>query len=457
MKIYLVSIQFLGTITGGEGMHVMELAKELVKKKQEVTVLTMGIRNLPYFEKMTLTDTLPGNKKPAILKIPTYRFFSQDSPFINSPYEGLPQEVQDRIENFNLQVLGFLRAQKNQKDTIIHLHGHFRIPAMAKLLKLYTKFRIITTMHRVESLLFESRLLSGTISSSELHSLQRKELNALNNSDIVIIRSQYAKDLLTEIHGPKINPANLRVLPSAVSMSFINDPIPNSEDLKNIRTKYNVKGPMLLDLNILDPIKGHEYTIQAMPLIQKKLKKAGGKLNEPVSLFIAGLLEDKNKWYLQKLEKLVRKIRDKALRSRIRILPNIDPTVRNELFHISQIFLHTAIDEPFGITIAEAMSRSKLVIAMENEGPRLLLDADRIIKKPYSLTPNGILLPRSDIPNRVENLSEAVTYGLINSKKLAQTASRGKARALKYFSWKSLVDKVLVIYKESLKKTNKGV
>lgn len=57
MKIIIVSAQYIGSISGGGGVHVVELTRELGKLGHEVTVISMGLGRNKNEEEIVLEDT----------------------------------------------------------------------------------------------------------------------------------------------------------------------------------------------------------------------------------------------------------------------------------------------------------------------------------------------------------------------------------------------------------------
>ncbi len=446
MKIYLVSLQFLGTISGGEGVHVTELARELVRKNIDTTVLTIGIRNQKHFEEVTLHD--PYDKSLKSNKIPVHRFFCSDSAFINNGNDGTSIQIKNRVMEFLLQVLGFLRGQANQENSIVHLHGHYLIPSLSKELKHSTRFKVISSIHRAESIYEEKGILNENPQLLQL--MEEKELNAINYSDYVIVRSNYIKDLLLELYQNRITNNKIEVLPSAVSMPFINEPIPSKEEIIRIKERIGIKGDLILSLNVIEPLKAFEYIIQSIPLLFKKLKM--NKLTDPVTIIIAGHLSDNHIWYYNKLLKGISRIVNLRQRKSIRIMTNIDTATRKDLYHVATVFLHTAIAEPFGITIAEALVKNNIVVATDAEGPRLILDYDGSIQQPLSLAKYGIIFPMHDMSTRCENITESLIYALKNKESLKSMSKSAHDHVIHNFSWDSLINKKIQLYKKLLEK-----
>jgi len=451
MNIFLVSFQFEGNIINGEGVHVRELARELIKKSHNVTVLTLGTKQQLQFENVILEDPYDKNKGNQKIKVPTYRFFVSDSPYLNTPYDGTFDDHVRRIKEFDLQVLGFLRAQKNQSRSIVHLHGRFMIPSLAKEIKLYTKFKIVSSLHRIESMYNPTQLSDINYKRKSLLYLENKELLSVKYSNAVIVRSNLNRDLLSELFSGKIQTEKIHVLPSAVPMPFIHRPIPAPKIVDDFKSYYGIKGDLIFNLSVIEPVKSIEYTIQAVPLIHKKLRSVYKNKPENFTYIIAGLLRKENSDYYNRLQKLAAKV-NKKYKNSIRIMPNIDEKTKEELFDTSSVFLYSSLIEPFGITMAEAIVKDNVIIASNTEGARLLLNKNKNIKAPFSVVDHGIIVPYFDMGKRAEFFAKAVLYAFTHRKELEKVKKLGQNYVLKQYAWSTLVKKKIEIYKSVLHK-----
>ena len=451
MNIFLVSFQFEGNIINGEGVHVRELARELIKKSHNVTVLTLGLKQQLQFENVVLEDPYDKNKANRKIKVSTYRFFVSDSPYLNTPYDGTFDDKVKRIKEFDLQVLGFLRAQKHQSRSIVHLHGRFMIPSLSKEIKLYTKFKIVSSLHRIESMYNPGQLSDMNYKRKSLLYLENKELLSVKYSNAVIVRSNLNRDLLSELFSGKIQTEKIHVLPSAVPMPFIHRPIPDPKIVDDFKSYYGIKGDLIFNLSVIEPVKSIEYTIQAVPLIYKKLRSVYKNKPENFTYIIAGLLRKENRDYIKRLQKLADKVNKKHKHS-IRIMPNIDEKTKEELFDTSSVFLYSSLIEPFGITMAEAIVKDNVIIASNTEGARLLLNKNKKISTPFSVVDHGIIVPYFDMGKRSEFFAKAVLYTFTHRKELEKVKKLGQNYVLKKYSWSTLVKKKIELYKSVLNK-----
>jgi len=434
MKIFIVSQQFVGTMAGGEAVHVMQLAKELKKQKYNVFVLTLGIGNQPFCENCNLEDS--------DIEVPVVRFFTEDSVKISSPYEGNFTANIKRAREFSLQVLGYLRGQTDQENSIVHLHGHYMVPSLARELRQTTNYKIITTIHRAESIYESLGLLHHP---ERIQFMHEKEQDAINYSDRVVVRSNFVKNYLLELYQGRIVD-KFTVIPSAVSESFALSPIPSDSEIKNLKERYGIKGMMILSFGIFEPLKGFEYSLQALPILKKKIKN-----NINFTFVLGGLLLKNHEWYYEKIKKIIRRLPISLKRS-IKIMTNVNSETKKDLFNMTDIFLFTPVAEPFGIPLAEALSRSKICIASDCEGPRYILDfSDNFTEsESFKVCKNGIIV-KNEFSKRCNYIAEALFYVLKEFDNLKKIAENGKEHALSHLSWRQLIEAKINLYKEVIK------
>jgi glycosyltransferase involved in cell wall biosynthesis len=448
MKIFLVSMQYAGNITGGEGVHVTELSRELVRKGHSVTVLTSGRSGQEACEDVVLEDLNADKQTKSQIRVPVRRFFALDPAEFAADAAGFESDL-IAGRDFILQVLGFLRAQDEQEGIIVHLHGHFMIPSLAWDIKKFTRFTVITSIHRAESI-YEERGIMHTTNPRVLDYLEEREIQAINYSDAVVVRSTFVKEMVSEIYQDRIRNKHIRVIPSAISMSFFNTPHPNLNEVQELKKRHSIEGDLILNLSIIEPIKGLEYTVQAIPLIQKRLKKMNYPGAQKVTYILAGRFNENQKPYFDRIQKMISRITDPHLRKRIRMITNCDESFKRELFDMTDIFMYTPVAEPFGIGLAESLARCRVVVTSAVEGPKLILDLQDI-KPPFSVAPYGILVPFTDPSTRSDWTAEAVVHALSHKNEFQALADKGRDFVESHFSWHSLVERKIALYEEILK------
>ncbi|MBN1898308.1 MAG: glycosyltransferase family 4 protein [Spirochaetes bacterium] len=443
MKIYIVSAQYIGSITGGGGIHVVDLSRELSKLGHGVIVISMGIGDNKKEETVTLSDPFNPDPTKRESKVKVFRFWTKDSHHISGPFEGSKLEEINRLEEFGRQVLQFLKKIKDK--SVIHLHGHFMIPSIAKELRDKDNFRIITSIHTFESL-SEARKGKDGAGAKFIEFMQEKERQAIKYSDYLVVRSHAVKDQITSLFPADVKNANIEIISSGVSSVFIHHPSLGGDKLDLLKQKYRIKGKFIFNLNRIDPSKGIEYGIEALPKLIKKLKKTEGKTSRGVSMVIAGMIEDKNQWYLERLEKIVKKL---GVDKSVSFYTDISEEDKIGLFNLADVFLLSSIIEPFGITIVEALSKNVPVVTAGVEGPMDIMGV-RKVEKPFIWGNGGLVVYYNNPLKRSEYISESLFAVFKNPEKVSKLIEKGKKKVLSIYAWESLVQKKLSIYRKAL-------
>jgi glycosyltransferase involved in cell wall biosynthesis len=255
MKVIIIGAQYVGSITGGGGVHVVELTRELGKLGHEVLVLCMGLGNAPEELDLVLED--PHNPDPSRRKATVHvkRFFPADADKIKSPFAGTKQEEIDRLKAFRQQVLEYLL--KLDGDGVVHIHGHFAVPAMAKELKEKGRYKIVNSIHTFESI---SERVKGKDGAGEefVKQMEEMEEEAILHSDHLIVRSEEVLRQITGLFPQAVKQTPISVISSAVSSLFIHEPAPDEFELRAVKGRYGVSGDLILNVNRIDPSKGIE-------------------------------------------------------------------------------------------------------------------------------------------------------------------------------------------------------
>jgi len=210
---------------------------------------------------------------------------------------------------------------------------------------------------------FSNALLAGTDVAYIHHPLLRKiklELPHVNANKIFFYPYQNFLNFSKRNIKNKLIFANSKFTANAVKAEFGLDPYvlypPVSLDILN---KNEVNFDENRDNNVVTIARiTTEKNLEVIPHIAKLISK-------DVSFTIIGLLDSK-----EVLNSLLRLIRDLKLSERVRIITNVK---RNQLVKIllnSKVFLHTKVNEHFGISIIEAMSSGCIPIVHDSGGPR---------------------------------------------------------------------------------------
>lgn len=440
MKIIIVGAQYVGSITGGGGVHVVELTRELGKLGHEVLVLCMGLGNAPKELDLVLED--PHNPNPERRKatVKVKRFFPADADEIKSPFAGTKQQEIDRLKAFRQQVLEYLLELDGYG--VVHIHGHFAVPAMARELKEKGRYKIVNSIHTFESI---SERVKGKDGAGEefVKIMEEMEEEAIQHSDHLIVRSEEVLRQITKLFPQAVKKTPISVISSAVSSLFIHEPPPDEFDLRAVRGRYGIRGDLVLNVNRIDPSKGIENLLGAYPRLYEHL---GTKL----SLVIAGMIEKKNKWYHDKLQDIIAAIPDKEIRESISIHQNIPEPDKLALYQLARVFVVSSLLEPFGITLVEALAKNVPVVASGVEGPKAVMNRQKVAA-PFTKADGGLLVSYEDPDKRSDNLFEALKYFFENPEEIEESAALGRAMALGKYSWEGLVERKLEIYRKVIR------
>lgn len=202
--------------------------------------------------------------------------------------------------------------------------------------------------------------------------------------------------------------------------------VPNGVDIERfsprVRPQSSLRGDgraTILVMGRLDPRKGVEHAIDAMPRVREAIG--------PVTLLIAG---DGPRAARLRLRA------DKIAPGLVRFLGAVPPAEVEGLYAAADCLCAPAVrNESFGIVLLEAMASARPVVASDISGYRLLVEPGE----------NGLLVP----PAHPEALAQALIAVLSDRRRAAAMGEAGRARAL-LFSWERVTARLLQVYREAL-------
>ena len=419
MKVYLVSIQYVPNITGGGGVVVKELSRELVEAGDDVTVLTISLK-----DKAEETVDLIDDTGTSTVKVK--RFFVSDSEKISDPYVGTKRDEFGRFEELTKQIFEFLK----DKEGVIHLHGHYIIPALAKSIKEKGKKNpTLISFHALESVALEAKNIKDDYA---LNYIKEREEIGLKYCDYAIVNSEKVENQLKNMYPSSFSDEKVKVIPNYVSNELIHTKKISDEELLQIRRKYGLKEDSKLFFHVgrIDKIKGIEYLIESMEIVSPKFESN-------ITIVVAGFLEEKQREYFNSISNLAKKIMNKYPNIEIKFIPNMDARDKIYFFDVCTSFITPAILEPFGLTTLEAWARGKTVIRSDNEGSRYLFDIEGNVAIPFEKKDQGIIVNFDT--NRKENLAEAILWLLNNPEEAKKMGESGKKAVYEKYSWKNTI------------------
>ena len=281
-----------------------------------------------------------------------------------------------------------------------------------------TSIPLVVTLHDI--IYMESsygKILSGSGTTYQKFGNAYRRMivpQVIKKSRKIITVSHFEKNRIGEFFGMKGDP-RLTAVYNGVSEHF--KPVSDQAALKRVKEKYHLPGHFYFFLGNTDPKKNTKGTLKAF---SDFLKQQGGDAR--LVMLDYDLVE---------LEKILAEIGDKTLIDKIVLTGYVVNTDLPAIYSLCTAFLYPSLRESFGIPMLEAMACGIPVITSNTSSmPEVSGDAALLINpyKPFEIT-------------------EAMTR-LMSDKPLRETLVRkGIVQAAK-FSWKSMAENVLGIYRE---------
>ncbi|RLG69256.1 hypothetical protein DRN93_00610 [archaeon] len=229
----------------------------------------------------------------------------------------------------------------------------------------------------------------------------------LRNVDTLIAVSRYS----AAVTVPKGFKGNVEIVPNGVDTTEFNPQV-NGE---NIRSKYN-NDYLLLYVGRLVKQKGLDYLIKAM-----------NNIEDDAGLMVVGRGPE-----LSHLKELVWKL---DLEKRIFFEGFVKDALLPAYYAAADVFVLPSLWEPFGMVLLEAMATGRAIAASRVGGiPEILGGEAGLLFNPrdsYSITRTlNILLSDESLRKNLGN--------------------NGRERALKYYSWEKVVEKLENVYNKVL-------
>lgn len=250
--------------------------------------------------------------------------------------------------------------------------------------------------------------------------LASRTLKACQKAQKILSVSENTKKDLIEIL--KIKPEKIIVTPLACAEEF--SLAVNADEIKKIKTKYNLAKKIILSVGTLEPRKNMVRLISAYAELPKILQKK-------YDLVIAGGAGWNNSDILTMVQAL-------GLQEKVKFLGFVPDADLNLLYHTTEIFVYPAIYEGFGLPVLEAITAGAPVItsntsSLPEVGGKAVLYVDP--------------LDVSDIVLKIKNLLE-------NPRLRTNLIKKGKIQAQK-FSWEKTVRKTLGVFEQFKTKSEK--
>lgn len=333
------------------------------------------------------------------------------------------EELEPFMSEFADQVKQYIEMLEPARNEIA-IHAHYWDGARIALeLASSMKFPIpiVWTPHSLGTI--KQRKFQGLGNEMKYNFIPRKiwENYIVHLADALIVSSVGEAQELEDQYGAHKN--KISVIKPGIDLGRL-----TGVDKKEARSRLGLPQ----DLNILTcfgriaPTKGYERAIlgfSRLPQAQKdqsRLVICGGNPENPAPE------EEK---YFGRLERLVL---ENELEDYVIFLQSLPYESANLIYAASDIFLSTSLQEPYGLTIKEAMASGTPVIVDSTAGCKQLVKSNK----------TGLVVDTSN----QEELANAIQKILTNPKLANQMGKRGQQLITKDFSWAQKVKEFSEIY-----------
>jgi glycosyltransferase involved in cell wall biosynthesis len=230
----------------------------------------------------------------------------------------------------------------------------------------------------------------------------------------IITVSHFEKNRIADFFGMK-GDKRLTAVYNGVSEHF--KPVTSTAALQRVKDKYHLPDNFFFFLGNTDPKKNTSGTLKAFSDFRKQI---------PVNYKLVMLDYDKNE-----LQSVLEGIGDPGLIDHIVLTGYVINTDLPAIYSQSKIFLYPSLRESFGIPMLEAMACGVPVITSNTSSmPEVAGDAAMIVN-----------------PFKPEEITAAMV-NLYNDSRLGEKLIQAGFSRASEFSWKSMAQEVLNIYKE---------
>ncbi|MBI4617031.1 MAG: glycosyltransferase family 4 protein [Planctomycetes bacterium] len=196
--------------------------------------------------------------------------------------------------------------------------------------------------------------------------------------------------------------------------------------LEEVRRRWDVTPQEFLVVSIgrLQEFKGHRYLLEAVRLLASS--------GVPVrALVIGGALFGIETGYPDRLRSMIDKL---GLASRVRMTGFLPDGETRLLAAAADCLAHTALEEPFGLAVAEAMAAGTPPVAFASTGPRTLVEHEV----------SGLLVPVGD----AKALAEAIARLAADREYARRLGAAARERVALHFSVEAMVRRFERVYEE---------
>ena len=402
-KIIYICRRFNSDKWGGTETVIIQTAKQLIKMGFEVQVFT--------------TNALSNTNDEYVdgVRIRRFNYFL--------PCFGLSKTAIEKLlckggNIMSISLLWHLMLEPN--ISMIHLHSTHRIGGIGRTVSKIRKIPFVISLHAgwLSTPKHENDTLvapiEGKIEWGKIFGFILGSRRVMKDAKAIICVGKSEADAVRK----KLPKKQIEYLPNGVN--------PKKFDTANeldFRTKYKLspKTKIILCISRIDYQKNQMCLVKSFFDLRKTFHDS--------HLILIGSVTVPDYY-----EKLKAQIKDLHLEKHVTIIPGLNPQdpLLYSAYKACDLFVLPSLHEPFGIVILEAWAAQKPVIASNIGG---------IVG--FTANNEDCLLVE---PNNAEELTSMILRILRDKKLSRKLASNGYDKAIKYFNWETITNKLVEIY-----------
>ena len=410
MKVDILTREYPPKVYGGAGVHAEELSKVLAER------IDVTVRAFDGPRTEADVPAIPGSDPKGSLTVVGY---------------DTPAELKDA--NGAIKTFGVDLQIANDVDAdIIHAHTWYACLA-GRLAQQLHEIPLVITAHSLEPFRpWKREQLGGGYNLSSW-----AERDAYEHADgIIAVSGGMKEDILAAY--PNVDPDKVHVVYNGITMDDFATPA-DDDPAWGVFDRYHIdrSKPTLLFVGRITRQKGLPYLLQALHFVDKDIQvvlAAGApdtpEIMEEVKTAFAKLDEERGNiiWIEEMLPK-----------------PEL-----NALEHGCDAFICPSIYEPLGIVNLEAMACGLPVVASATGGiPEVVVDGETGYLVPIDQLHDGTGTP-TDPDKFVHDMADAINKVMRDPELAKKMGDAGYARARDKFSWESIADATIEVYKKIL-------
>lgn len=327
----------------------------------------------------------------------------------------MEKDVYQGTKNFSHALYSFIIRNRLKYD---YFHAHYYLSGLVGLeLRKKIKIPLITTLH---SLAVMKNKYTQAVDNQRI----KTEIQLIDQSSALIASSDTEKrDIIRYYKGEK---QKIYVAPPGVNHILFR-PHNNQKSRKKLRLHRNAK--IVLFVGRIDPIKGINTLIQAIPMLISDMRL----INSLCVLIVGGDIKNKTFWKQEELHTVENIIQQKSLNTYIHFIGSQPHHLLPFYYSAADVVVVPSSYETFGLVALEAMACGASVVATSTGGLEYLI----------SDTINGRLVKNQN----AAHLAHVVKEILLDEKKREFLGENAQKTSQNY-CWDKQAKRVISLYKK---------